>query len=225
MLNGFHFGKECKLLEEPFLKKSFSTGYISLFWPIQCISNHLEISFQTFVEHDPTHTHIATFTINSIRVPEKIFTNSDRIWTEANKDSSSSSSIQSFYDYVNLGFNHILTGYDHLAFLLALLLLNLNFRRLILIITGFTLGHSLTLALGALDLIKPASQLVEALIGYSIIIISLKFFNQCSELYSNSLALFSLFLLIIFDFRNRKFLIGIIGISLFILLFDVIFRA
>ena len=125
------------------------------------ITNNLEISFQTFFEQDPTHNHIATFTINSIRVPEKIFTNSDRIWTEANKDSDSSSSIQSFYDYVNLGFNHILTGYDHLAFLLALLLLNLNFRRLILIITGFTLGHSLTLALGALDLIKPASQLVE----------------------------------------------------------------
>ena len=219
VLDGFHFGEECKLLEEPFLKKSFSTGYISLFWPIQCISNNLEISFQTFFEQDPTHTHIATFTINSIRVPEKIFTNSDRIWTEANKDSASSSSIQSFYDYVNLGFNHILTGYDHLAFLLALLLLNLNFRRLILIITGFTLGHSLTLALGALDLIKPASQLVEALIGYSIIIISLEVvasLTSTHRLYSNALALFSMFLILIFGFFGTdKFLIGIIGISLF----------
>ena len=87
VLNGFHFGEECKLLEEPFLKKSFSTGYISLFWPIQCISNNLKISFQTFFEQDPTHTHIATFTINSIRFPEKIFLLLGTESGRANKDS------------------------------------------------------------------------------------------------------------------------------------------
>ena len=69
VLNGFHFGEECKLLEEPFLKKSFSTGYISLFWPIQCISNNLEISFQTFFEQDPTpvsYTHLTLPTIDRV---------------------------------------------------------------------------------------------------------------------------------------------------------------
>ena len=81
------------------------------------------------------------------------------------------------------------------------------------------MGHSLTLALGALDLIKPASQLVEALIGYSIIIISLEVvasLTSTHRLYSNALALFSMFLILIFGFFGTdKFLIGIIGISLF----------
>jgi hypothetical protein len=55
--------------------------------------------------------------------------------------------------YTVLGIEHILTGYDHLAFVLALLFLVGFNRRLLLTITAFTAAHSLTLAISALGLL------------------------------------------------------------------------
>ncbi len=55
--------------------------------------------------------------------------------------------------YTALGVEHILTGYDHLAFVLALLFLVGFNRSLLLTITAFTAAHSLTLAMSALGLL------------------------------------------------------------------------
>jgi hydrogenase/urease accessory protein HupE len=60
---------------------------------------------------------------------------------------------QTFLNFVPEGVHHILTGYDHLAFLLALLLpLRLRLRELLWTVTAFTLGHSVTLVLASLGL-------------------------------------------------------------------------
>ena len=67
-----------------------------------------------------------------------------------------------------LGVEHIATGYDHLLFLLALILCGGNFVQLLKIITAFTLAHSLTLGAAALDIITLPSVLVEAVIALSI---------------------------------------------------------
>ena len=99
------------------------------------------------------------------------------------------------------------------------LILKLPIKRLIFIITGFTIGHSLTLALGALDLITPSSQLVEALIGYSIVIIAIESAATITNnynLYSKLLFLLSFILILILSFLgNIKFLYGLIGITIF----------
>jgi hydrogenase/urease accessory protein HupE len=68
-----------------------------------------------------------------------------------------------------LGLEHIFTGYDHLLFLLALLLVCENFRAAATIITCFTLAHSLTLALAALQVVNVPSQFVEVVIAGSIV--------------------------------------------------------
>ena len=68
-----------------------------------------------------------------------------------------------------LGLEHIFTGYDHLLFLLALLLVCPTFRAAALIISCFTLAHSLTLALAAMEIVQLPSRLVEAVIAGSII--------------------------------------------------------
>ena len=119
-------------------------------------------------------THISTFFINSVASPENVFTSSRREWKETDNESKSESRFDSFRDYLELGFNHILSGYDHLAFLLAILILGFTLKHLIIVITGFTIGHSITLAFGALGLVTPSSQFVEALIGYSIVIIAVE---------------------------------------------------
>ncbi len=71
--------------------------------------------------------------------------------------------------YLGLGVEHILLGWDHLAFLVVLLLGAATWRQLAWRVTGFTLGHSLTLALAALANIHPAPALIESFIALTIV--------------------------------------------------------
>ena len=73
-----------------------------------------------------------------------------------------------FHDYAVLGLEHILTGWDHLLFVLALVLLVGWGARLLWTITAFTLGHSVTLALTALGLVHVPRAPIEAAIALSI---------------------------------------------------------
>ena len=74
--------------------------------------------------------------------------------------------------FLRLGVEHIFTGYDHIAFLLALLLLGGRFLDLVKIVTSFTIAHSVTLALAALGVLNPPSRWVEALIAASIVAVA-----------------------------------------------------
>lgn len=74
-----------------------------------------------------------------------------------------------FLRYFPLGIGHLWSGYDHLLFLLALVLLLRNWRRLALAVTAFTVGHSLSLALATLRLVTVNTALVECLIAASIV--------------------------------------------------------
>lgn len=74
--------------------------------------------------------------------------------------------------YTVLGVEHILGGFDHLLFVLALLFLVSFNRRLLLTITAFTLAHSLTLALSALGWVTLRSPPVEASIALSILLVA-----------------------------------------------------
>jgi len=67
-----------------------------------------------------------------------------------------------------LGIEHILTGYDHLLFLLGLILVGGSLRPLALVVSAFTLAHSLTLGLAALGVWAPSPRLVEPAIALSI---------------------------------------------------------
>lgn len=74
--------------------------------------------------------------------------------------------------YAVLGVEHILSGFDHLLFVLALLFLVGFNRKLVLTITAFTLAHSLTLALSALGLLTLRPPPVEATIALSIALVA-----------------------------------------------------
>jgi hydrogenase/urease accessory protein HupE len=73
--------------------------------------------------------------------------------------------------FVVSGVEHILIGPDHLLFLLGLLLLGGSIWRLATIVTAFTLGHSVTLSLAALDLVRVSPALVEPAIALSIVVV------------------------------------------------------
>jgi len=76
-----------------------------------------------------------------------------------------------FLKYLSLGVFHILTGYDHLLFVLALLFLSASFRELLTSVTAFTLAHSVTLGLGILGLVNVPVPFIEAMIAASIVVL------------------------------------------------------
>ena len=67
------------------------------------------------------------------------------------------------------GVHHILIGPDHLLFLVGLLLLGGTIRRLAVIVTAFTVAHSITLSLAALNLVSPPARIIEPAIALSIV--------------------------------------------------------
>ncbi len=73
--------------------------------------------------------------------------------------------------FLLLGIEHIFTGYDHIAFLLGLLLLGGSLGELVKIVTAFTIAHSITLALAALDVLAPPARVIEPLIAASIVFV------------------------------------------------------
>jgi hydrogenase/urease accessory protein HupE len=83
----------------------------------------------------------------------------------------------SFGRFLHLGIEHILTGYDHLLFLCALLVACQRIKPMLAIITCFTVAHSITLALAALDVVQISSRIIEPLIAASIIFVGLENFR------------------------------------------------
>ena len=74
--------------------------------------------------------------------------------------------------YISVGFDHILSGYDHLLFLVCVIWLAFSWRRIVLAVTGFTIAHSITLGLAALEVISPRVAPTEVLIALSIVFVA-----------------------------------------------------
>ena len=82
---------------------------------------------------------------------------------------------QAFVDYIGVGFDHIIPlGLDHILFVLGLFFLALRMGALLWQVTAFTLAHTVTLALGALDIVRISPDIVEPLIAASIVYVGIE---------------------------------------------------
>lgn len=82
---------------------------------------------------------------------------------------------QVFWDYIGIGFTHIVPkGLDHILFVVGLFLLSPRLRPLLIQITSFTVAHSVTLALAMLGVISVPASIVEPLIAASIVFIAVE---------------------------------------------------
>lgn len=72
--------------------------------------------------------------------------------------------------YLKIGIEHILTGYDHLLFLLVLFCVPMSLSRTLWVISGFTVAHSITLSLAVLDVVSFPAAMAELIIALSIVI-------------------------------------------------------
>lgn len=75
-----------------------------------------------------------------------------------------------FRQYLSLGIEHLLLGVDHVLFVVALCLLVRGARQLVITITSFTVGHSITLSAAVLGFVNFSQDLAEVLIAFSIVV-------------------------------------------------------
>lgn len=153
------------------------SGYLTMRAQFICPSatDDIRISNHAFFNHAPSHVHFAHFrtSADTKRGEEILFTATARSFTLSHKgDSITAANRAVLSTYLYLGITHIISGIDHIAFLLCLLLLATNMRQTIFLITGFTFGHSVTLALAALEIALPNSAVVEAIIGFTIALVA-----------------------------------------------------
>jgi hydrogenase/urease accessory protein HupE len=87
---------------------------------------------------------------------------------------SGSSASNSFVAFLQLGIEHILTGFDHLLFLLGLLIVTNRFLPALKVITCFTLAHSLTLAAATFNLVQIPTRFVEPAIAATIVYVGVE---------------------------------------------------
>jgi hypothetical protein len=122
----------------------------------------------------PSHLHFARIAGDGAAVRERVLTEAEPVWAleSARGASASASAGTTLFGYIALGILHITTGWDHLAFLLALLLLARRLREVAVLVTSFTAAHSVTLALAVLGLVRPNGAAIESLIGYSIALVA-----------------------------------------------------
>ena len=85
--------------------------------------------------------------------------------------------MEAFQTYLELGFTHILdpNGYDHILFVLTLCGIYKfeDWKKILILVTAFTIGHSITLALAALDVVSVDAKIIELLIPVTILMTAL----------------------------------------------------
>jgi hypothetical protein len=117
------------------------------------------------------HRHLVRLDEGDGKVLDQVLDGSRTSWVIDGDRSGSTDGGSSVFDYVALGIEHLLTGWDHMVFLAALLVLARRLRDVVMLVTSFTVAHSATLALAALGMVRPDAAPVEALIGFSIALV------------------------------------------------------
>jgi hypothetical protein len=168
-------GEPCSVADGPRLLVS-PRDRAAIQWRVECASGgSREIRSRLLLEVAPSHLHFARLAAADGSVLERVLTSTGPSWnlpSEDGEDSAAPAAGSSLRSYLMLGIQHIGTGPDHLAFVLALILIAARFGEVATVITGFTIAHSITLALAALGMAKPESQAVGALVGLSIVLVA-----------------------------------------------------
>jgi hypothetical protein len=156
------------------------SGWARYRWRINCppSATRLTIRSRILLDVAPSHIHFARVRLgdDSERVREQVLTEASPAFVlrRAGTDAATDELGSGFLDYLELGIRHILSGWDHLAFVLGLLLIARRLGEVARLITGFTIAHSLTLALAVQGLVEPRAAAVEAVIAFSVALVAIE---------------------------------------------------
>ncbi len=182
-------GKACTLSPSGYLVDTHSDGtYAVLRFDADCGSRtpgSVEVAYSLFFDLDPTHRGLLRFerggaTQTGVLSPER---------PALSFKAGESSPLAQFFDYLREGVWHIWIGFDHILFLVSLLLPSVlvlsggtwrpaarfsdTFWDVFKVVTSFTIAHSITLSLAALSVIALPSRLVESVIALSVVLAAL----------------------------------------------------
>lgn len=144
-------------------------GWVSARWYVACPSSQPWTLRTRLLENvAPSHLHFVRIDAPQQPTQQRVLNFAHPSLT-LGANAPNENSLQQF---IGIGLNHILSGWDHLAFILMLILLAPRLRDVVWLATGFTLAHSLTLAAASLGWLIVDQARIEALIGFSIALVA-----------------------------------------------------
>ena len=129
-----------------------------------------DVGFLSALPHG--HRHIAQSFAGGSAVETVLFSANARLMLSADQVQAS----PSIWAMVIIGLEHIVFGWDHLVFLLGLILVGGTLRAMLVVVTAFTVAHSITLGVMSLGVWSPPGAIVEALIAASIVYVGVENF-------------------------------------------------
>jgi hypothetical protein len=163
-------GNPCSA-ESPPKAIAAAAGYRQVEFRLVCRSTaNMRLTSTAFFDLVPTHIHLAQIQRSNGEFTEQVLGASNP-GVDITVAGSERAGGLGFLQFVSMGIMHIFTGIDHMAFLVGLVLISRRLRDLVFVVTGFTIGHSLTLALAVTGVIRPHAEFVDALVALTIALI------------------------------------------------------
>jgi HupE / UreJ protein len=163
--------ERCELIP-PVETLSAAQGFRKYDFTFKCSSpNDLKIHSGAFFDLIAGHTNFAQIQNAATgEFIEQLITNEHQT-VEVTGGAGSRLKNARFFEFIQMGTMHIFTGVDHMSFLLGLVLISRRLRDLVFVVTGFTIGHSLTLALAVTGVLRPHAEYIDALVALTIALI------------------------------------------------------
>lgn len=164
-------GKRCGLIP-PVETLSAASGFRKYDFTFRCASGKdIQIHFAAFFDLIKSHTNFAQIqNAETGEFTEQLIT-TDRQTIEVTGGEENKLQTAHFFEFIRMGIMHIFTGVDHMSFLLGLVLISRRLKDLVFVVTGFTIGHSLTLALAVTGVLRPHAEYIDALVALTIALI------------------------------------------------------
>jgi hypothetical protein len=167
-------GKQCPVVP-PVVVMPAAPGYRKFDFTFTCdaadpATVKIQIHSDAFYDFVSSHVNFAQIQNAAGDFAEQLLTDAHRT-ADASAGSDSPLQKAHFLEFVEMGTMHIFTGIDRMSFLLGLVLISRRLRNLVFVVTGFTLGHSLTLALAVTGVLRPHAEYIDALVALTIALI------------------------------------------------------
>ena len=147
-------------------------GYQRFEFAFQCPeTKNIRLHSSAFFELVATHTTFAQIESADGSFTEQLITKDHQELDVSGAASENRLQNAGFSEYILMGIMHIFTGVDHMSFLVGLVLISRRLRDLAFVITGFTVGHSVTLALAVTGILRPHAEFIDALVALTIALV------------------------------------------------------
>ena len=159
-------------LVPPIIALSSAPEFRRFDFTFKCPSDQdLLIRSAAFLDLVPSHTNFAQIqNIASGDFVEEVLT-SERQQVRVTGGAARKLKTAGIFEFIRMGIMHIFTGVDHMSFLLGMVMISRRLRDLIFAVTGFTIGHSITLALAVTGVVRPHAEYIDALVALTICLI------------------------------------------------------